>query len=318
LFGFNGQIQDQEWMGGQSVAFEFRTQDARLGRFLSTDPLAALRPNQSPYVLSANNPIWNVDYLGLIDSSGTGKDKSTGITTIDGGSAIQESRDIEVVVQAQKTTSVTSDNTDVAKSPINAGDIDKTQVSFYDGYERYNQAANRFGPHGEGNLSRFGNYVLYRYALGCDCNYEINSPYFDDNNNLKLPSNSPSPSVNPNPFLPPVDLDDDDDEYVSIWKAPQRGKSMILMLPGGFNNTNFPRSPYSDGKAYFAKERSLAQQYANHYLEGIIEIRVKKRVYDARLRKHEKLYQGGPLIEVPIPQEDFDVLNSSKKIYHPY
>ena len=60
-------------MGGQSVAFEFRTQDARLGRFLSTDPLAAMRANQSPYVFAANNPVWNVDYLGLIDSSGTEK-----------------------------------------------------------------------------------------------------------------------------------------------------------------------------------------------------------------------------------------------------
>jgi len=72
-FGFNGQITDQEWMGGQSVAFEFRTQDTRLGRFLSTDPLAAMRANQSPYVFAANNPIAYIDHLGLIDSSGTGK-----------------------------------------------------------------------------------------------------------------------------------------------------------------------------------------------------------------------------------------------------
>ncbi|WMX17593.1 RHS repeat-associated core domain-containing protein [Aureispira sp. CCB-E] len=64
-FGFNGQLQDAEWMGGQSVAFEFRTQDPRLGRFLSTDPLTAMTPWQSPYVFADNSPIANIDYLGL-------------------------------------------------------------------------------------------------------------------------------------------------------------------------------------------------------------------------------------------------------------
>jgi len=65
LFGFNGQIQDQEWMGGQSVAFEFRTQDTRLGRFLSTDPLTAQTPWETPYAFAGNSPIRNIDWLGL-------------------------------------------------------------------------------------------------------------------------------------------------------------------------------------------------------------------------------------------------------------
>lgn len=69
-YGFNGQIQDHEWMGGQSVAFEFRTQDARLGRFLSTDPLTATTPWETPYAFAGNGPIKNIDWLGLkaIDS----------------------------------------------------------------------------------------------------------------------------------------------------------------------------------------------------------------------------------------------------------
>ena len=64
-FGFNGQIQDSEWMGGQSVAFEFRTQDARLGRFLSTDPLTAMTPWETPYAFAANSPVALIDWLGL-------------------------------------------------------------------------------------------------------------------------------------------------------------------------------------------------------------------------------------------------------------
>jgi RHS repeat-associated protein len=64
-YGFNGQLTDAEWMGGQSVAFEFRTQDPRLGRFLSTDPLTAMTPWETPYAFAGNSPIASIDYLGL-------------------------------------------------------------------------------------------------------------------------------------------------------------------------------------------------------------------------------------------------------------
>jgi hypothetical protein len=57
-------------MGGQSVAFEFRTQDPRLGRFLSTDPLTAMTPWETPYAFAGNSPIANIDYLGLARKGG--------------------------------------------------------------------------------------------------------------------------------------------------------------------------------------------------------------------------------------------------------
>ena len=71
-FGFNGQIQDPEWMGGQSVAFEFRTQDARIARFLSTDPLTATTPWETPYAFAGNSPIMNIDFLGLTAAGANG------------------------------------------------------------------------------------------------------------------------------------------------------------------------------------------------------------------------------------------------------
>lgn len=64
-FSFNGVEQDQEWNGGQSVVFEFRTEDPRIGRFLSSDPLAALFAHQTPYAFADNSPIEKVDVLGL-------------------------------------------------------------------------------------------------------------------------------------------------------------------------------------------------------------------------------------------------------------
>lgn len=68
-FGFNGQLTDDEWMGGQSVSFEFRTEDPRLGRFLSVDPLAGMTPWETPYAFANNSPIAKFDYLGLMGAT---------------------------------------------------------------------------------------------------------------------------------------------------------------------------------------------------------------------------------------------------------
>ena len=38
-FAFQGQEEDQEWLGG-AVSYKYRVQDKRIGRFLSIDPLA--------------------------------------------------------------------------------------------------------------------------------------------------------------------------------------------------------------------------------------------------------------------------------------
>ncbi|MGH1338005.1 MAG: RHS repeat-associated core domain-containing protein [Aureispira sp.] len=71
-YGFNGVEQDEEWNGGQSVAFEFRTEDPRIGRFLSTDPLTATTPWETPYAFAGNSPVVNIDYLGLSASNANG------------------------------------------------------------------------------------------------------------------------------------------------------------------------------------------------------------------------------------------------------
>ena len=47
------------------MAFEFRTYDPRVGRFLSTDPLTATTPWETPYAFAGNSPVANIDYLGL-------------------------------------------------------------------------------------------------------------------------------------------------------------------------------------------------------------------------------------------------------------
>jgi RHS repeat-associated protein len=64
-YGFNGKEFDSEWKGeGNSYDYGFRVHDARLGRFLSVDPLAGKFSYNSPYAYATNNPILFIDSEG--------------------------------------------------------------------------------------------------------------------------------------------------------------------------------------------------------------------------------------------------------------
>ena len=65
-FAFQGQEKDNEHIGdGNSYAFEYRIHDARLGRFLSVDPLAHEYPWNSTYAFAENQVVWAIDLEGL-------------------------------------------------------------------------------------------------------------------------------------------------------------------------------------------------------------------------------------------------------------
>jgi RHS repeat-associated protein len=68
-YGFNNQEQDGEL--GDYYAFEYRIHDARLGRFLSVDPLAPEYPWNSCYAFAENRVIDCLDLEGLEAASGT-------------------------------------------------------------------------------------------------------------------------------------------------------------------------------------------------------------------------------------------------------
>ncbi len=72
-FGFNGMEKTDEAYGtGNEYTTEFRQYDARLGRWMSIDPLFRNFPWQSPYVAFDNNPILIKDPLGLAGEKATG------------------------------------------------------------------------------------------------------------------------------------------------------------------------------------------------------------------------------------------------------
>jgi RHS repeat-associated protein len=71
LYGFQNQEKDNEIYGaeGTSYAFEYRMHDARVGRFLSIDPLVGKYPYWSPYAFSGNRVIDKVELEGLEPAS---------------------------------------------------------------------------------------------------------------------------------------------------------------------------------------------------------------------------------------------------------
>jgi RHS repeat-associated protein len=65
-YGFQGQERDDELKGaGNSVNFEFRMEDPRIGRFFAVDPLASKYPHNSPYAFSENCVINAIELEGL-------------------------------------------------------------------------------------------------------------------------------------------------------------------------------------------------------------------------------------------------------------
>jgi len=67
-YGFNGKEYDDELKGeGNSIHYEFREFDPRIGRFSRIDPKASEYSWQTPYAYHRNNPVNSIDYLGLGD-----------------------------------------------------------------------------------------------------------------------------------------------------------------------------------------------------------------------------------------------------------
>jgi RHS repeat-associated protein len=65
-YGFNGMEKDDEIKGdGNSLNYEFRMHDPRIGRFFAVDPLAAKYPHNSPYAFSENRIIDAIELEGL-------------------------------------------------------------------------------------------------------------------------------------------------------------------------------------------------------------------------------------------------------------
>lgn len=64
-------------------------------------------------------------------------------------------------------------------------------------------------------------------------------------------------------------------------------------------------------------EKEIADSYATHYGEGVIETRVPRGIYDEHFAQYEMKYLGTPPgTELAIPPHMLDVLSQFERIWH--
>ena len=134
-YGFQGQLIDNEIKGtGNSINFEYRMHDPRLGRFLSIDPLAAKYPHYTPYSFSGNRVIDCIELEGLEEFHITmKKDPKTG---------------------KLYNASVTRKENSWLKNWFSGDYVEKQYYAYFDG-EVYNFSSNGYGYGTNGDLENF-------------------------------------------------------------------------------------------------------------------------------------------------------------------
>ena len=107
-YGFNGQEQDTELLGG-AVSFKYRIHDPRIGRFLSVDPLAPEYPWNSSYAFAENQVISSIDLEGAEAEYGAGGFMTGGKTGTGDLSETDRAKYNKITVAATILVVVTAD-----------------------------------------------------------------------------------------------------------------------------------------------------------------------------------------------------------------
>lgn len=101
------------------------------------------------------------------------------------------------------------------------------------------------------------------------------------------------------------------EDTVSLFKASQRGLGESHYANG------YAASDFPGNGAYFAKEKELADSFATHYGEGVIETKVPRSVYEEHFAQHEMPFLGSPPgTELAIPPDKLELLSQFERIWH--
>jgi hypothetical protein len=111
----------------------------------------------------------------------------------------------------------------------------------------------------------------------------------------------------------PLGPEEGEPDTVSLFKAPQRGLG-ASQYAEGYRQEDFPGNG-----AYFGlgeDGRAIAESYAVHYGEGVIETRVPADAYEENFARFKMDYLGSPPgEELAIPGDKLDLLSSFPRIW---
>jgi len=98
-YGYQGQEKDNEFCGdGNIIIYKYRIQDARIGRFLSLDPLKYNFPWNSPYVFSENRVIDGLEFEGLKVVLVGGQVNSSAVVSVTGEIGLMIDKDGAIMI----------------------------------------------------------------------------------------------------------------------------------------------------------------------------------------------------------------------------
>jgi|ERR1043165_6813704 hypothetical protein len=106
---------------------------------------------------------------------------------------------------------------------------------------------------------------------------------------------------------------------ISPWKAP-RQKLVRTFMARSFDPKYFRGAPgqFFDGKAYFAKQRELADEYERYYGGGVIEVQMESEDYRVRFQCFEEQYQATNWLQIAVPRDFLELFNrmTVRRIWH--
>ncbi|TAE48129.1 MAG: hypothetical protein EAY69_05600, partial [Cytophagales bacterium] len=276
--GYNGKENDKDF--GEGVQdYGMRVSDTQTCRFFSVDPLTQDYPWYTPYQFAGNKCIMYVDIDGLEE----GTNVPINLLRIPLPTIAPPAMRLGVGGNGQRGTATQFQRTAAVTYKVFVN-ISLPPLSEY----QYNNAS---------TLKETGVYQPYS-------SYE---DYLKQYNSLLKEGQRKQILDELN------EKDDDVNKFVRIYKAPPKGKGQLWLVEG-FKQEDFPTDPpYKNGTAYFAapNDRSIAQEYAQVYGEGILEIIIPKNVYEKDYQKYERKYPDGTdkRFELLIPQKEVETLN---------
>ncbi|MCM8541265.1 MAG: hypothetical protein NE328_13405 [Lentisphaeraceae bacterium] len=299
--------------------FGFRYYDAVLGKFTTRDP-SGYPDGPNNYLYCNNNPINCIDPLGLAEQMAA-FDRESGV----GGAGTAEIRNnmSKPTVDPNTSNSYKGADTTKAMKALGMGtastipfvgegmDVDVLIDSKSSGWERLGAGSSLLLSVLTGGFSpNFGAFSKMEKVLDSATDAErirdaqnVTDAINDTQKVDKVADSTTATKVDTE-----VKINNANDETVTLFKAPQKGRDGAKEVVEGYDPKTYP----GEGP-FFSTEKGVSEKYQYHYQNGLQEINIPKKEYDNLVEK--KVIQKDTLEKnsVNVPEKDLEKFNEAIK-----